>query len=1204
MEVGSIEKILHNKEKELDTYIENFATAIKSPIKTKNNSKELLFFDIDYEELDKEGFSILIYKNDSLKYWSNNLIELSETYSNSKLNERILEGKTSIHAITNLKVDEFIIVGLIKLKNTFEYKNKYLKNDVLADFGLPEYIDISKIPLSHGFDVKDKNNEYIFSLVPDDNVRTEQELAYLLGLLYILSALFLLLFISTTIEVIRQSEHSNWWIFVILLGVVLIKYVMLKYKLPRNAYSLPLFDSQYYASSFLYSSLGDFIINSLLIAFLLYHLLIFADTLFIKKIIPKQNKVINLISGILGFNLIFFFFFIIHKLLKSLIIDSKISFEIYNVLSLDLFSVFGIIIFILLISVYLFLNFKIFLLLSKLIEFKFFIIYFLISIIPSLLYIFIFNSGIEYYSILFVLVTVFITAFTIYREQIQKYYIFAIIAFFTTLFITTFITSTVSLKQDEKSKVTATKLIDERDAIAELLISDVKLEIKKDETVKMYISDTLDERVNKKVKTYLRQKYFTGYWNKYDFDIYICSDLNKGENYSEILDCQIVYTNEIDERGEKLSEDGCYLLKNDNGSISYFFSEPFQIIDNKAIAMLYVFINPKLIPQDIGYPELLLDEKIKVSEIKGYSYAKYENHTIITKSGEYKYPINGKELFISNEEISFINSGIFRHVIYRIQEGNYIVLTSQKISLLNYIITFAYIFVLLNIIIVIIFFINKLPLFIKNRSLDFRSKLILSMFFILTLSFFLIGSITVYYNITQFKSKHKEAIEEKLQSILIMLRQEYQANKNIDVSWNEAELNSVDYKLIALSDVFRNDINLYNSTGKLIATSRSEIFRRHLINRYINPDAFFQLKINKESEYINNEKISILEYASAYIPLENEDGKLLAYINIPFFTNPEILQKEISNLLVTMINLYVVLFIVSIIIAIFLSEQVVFPLRLLQTTFQRLEVGKQYEHLDYRQNDEIGELVTEYNKMVDKLHESIDLLAKSERESAWREMAKQIAHEIKNPLTPMKLSIQFLLRSWNNNDDDFGARLEKVSETLIEQIEALRKIATEFSAFAKMPKSQDEIINLVNKIENIIQLYENTQDVDIKAILNGYKEVNIIADNKQMSRVFVNLIRNAIQSIPNGLQGKIFVSLEIIDDNVKITIEDNGTGMNDDVKQKLFTPSFTTKTKGMGLGLSMVKNIVNNAKGKIWFDSKIGRGTKFFLQFPLNEDKE
>jgi nitrogen fixation/metabolism regulation signal transduction histidine kinase len=265
---------------------------------------------------------------------------------------------------------------------------------------------------------------------------------------------------------------------------------------------------------------------------------------------------------------------------------------------------------------------------------------------------------------------------------------------------------------------------------------------------------------------------------------------------------------------------------------------------------------------------------------------------------------------------------------------------------------------------------------------------------------------------------------------------------------------------------------------------------------------------------------------------------------------------------------------------------------------EKIELGKQHEKIEYGRKDELGQLVAEYNSMAEKLEESAKLLAQGERESAWREMAKQIAHEIKNPLTPMKLSIQFLMRSKENNDADFDKKLEKVSNTLIQQIDTLSSIATGFSNFAKMPKPNEHPFNVIETLSNVIQLFNNVDNIDITSDLGGYEDITIVADKEQISRVFINLIKNATQAIPEGIRGKIHVSLEK-QDKLIIKISDNGCGIPDEIRGKLFTPSFTTKSSGSGLGLAMVKNIIINAKGNITFESEVGKGTTFIVTLPL-----
>ncbi|MBA7582007.1 Adaptive-response sensory-kinase SasA [subsurface metagenome] len=353
------------------------------------------------------------------------------------------------------------------------------------------------------------------------------------------------------------------------------------------------------------------------------------------------------------------------------------------------------------------------------------------------------------------------------------------------------------------------------------------------------------------------------------------------------------------------------------------------------------------------------------------------------------------------------------------------------------------------------------------------------------------------------------------------------------------------------------------------------------------------------AEFVHNEAIGNLRYMSGYMPFTNYENKLLAYLNLPYFSRENVLAGEISNLVVGIVNFSVVLILLIMGLAVFISTRITNPLRMIQKEFSKIELGKETKPIHYEGNDEIGSLVSEYNRMVKELTRSVEMLAKSERESAWREMAKQIAHEIKNPLTPMKLSIQQLQRAWDDKSPKWEEYLNKFSNNLIEQIEHLSSIASEFSNFAEIPKSKGEVVNVITKIRKSVELFSNKGNIDFKIDLNGNNKVFIYFDKEKMVQVFSNLINNAIQSIPDDRKGEITISLDIIDEKVLVKIADNGSGIPKKIGDKLFEPNFTTKTSGMGLGLAIVKNIMEDAGGRIWYETEIGTGSTFVVEMPL-----
>ncbi len=356
-----------------------------------------------------------------------------------------------------------------------------------------------------------------------------------------------------------------------------------------------------------------------------------------------------------------------------------------------------------------------------------------------------------------------------------------------------------------------------------------------------------------------------------------------------------------------------------------------------------------------------------------------------------------------------------------------------------------------------------------------------------------------------------------------------------------------------------------------------------------------------DGRVINEVQGDTLAILSTYRYMNNINNQPIAIINLPYFQENKVSQNEIREFLVTLAEVYIFLFVGAAILAYFLSNYITGSIQTIGAKLKQISLSKRNEPLDWNSNDEIGALVKEYNRMLAELERSADLLAQSERESAWREMAKQVAHEIKNPLTPMKLSIQHLERTLSPEDENWEERIKKFSKTLIEQIDTLSDIAGEFSNFAQMPTAKTEKVDLNKELTQVVELFKDLPEAEISYQNNADSPSLIVADHSQISRVFTNIIKNAIQAIPETRKGKIEVNLKQKDQKVEVTIADNGIGIEPEQQEKIFVPNFTTKTSGMGLGLAMVKNIVENSRGKIRFDSTPNKGTTFYISFPAED---
>ena len=330
---------------------------------------------------------------------------------------------------------------------------------------------------------------------------------------------------------------------------------------------------------------------------------------------------------------------------------------------------------------------------------------------------------------------------------------------------------------------------------------------------------------------------------------------------------------------------------------------------------------------------------------------------------------------------------------------------------------------------------------------------------------------------------------------------------------------------------------------------------------------------------------------------------LIGLVSYLFFRRSGIIEQvTLYEYLSALLNLYVFLLLAALAIAVAAGNSITRPLLVIGEKLQGLRLGRN-EPLEWSGQDEIGALVAAYNGMIAKVEESAELLRRSEREGAWREMARQVAHEIKNPLTPMKLSIQHLQRAFKADPEQAAPLIRSMSDTLIGQIDTLTRIADEFSHFARTPEPQKENLDWRELVQSVAQLFQNEQaHAGARISLQLPDEaVPIHADRSQLIRVLNNLIKNAVQAIPEGRPGKVEIDLQHAGDKAVLSVRDNGTGIPEEVQPKVFSPNFTTKSSGMGLGLAMCKNIIDLTGGRIWFETEEGKGAVFFLELAVEK---
>jgi signal transduction histidine kinase len=486
-------------------------------------------------------------------------------------------------------------------------------------------------------------------------------------------------------------------------------------------------------------------------------------------------------------------------------------------------------------------------------------------------------------------------------------------------------------------------------------------------------------------------------------------------------------------------------------------------------------------------------------------------------------------------------------------------------------------------------------------QISIRSQIHSTIIMVSLLSFLVIGAATILFFINRYDRNSSDILSRSSQIMAKELQTKFYNNNSVNdgmLIYDDSSRAQLEKLMDEIADIHSTDVNLYDTAGNLKVSSNPVIYTKGVLSEKMNPVAYFQLHKMRAIQYVTEEKMGKVDFKSIYSPVRDNDGNAYAYLNLPSFRNQGELTQEISNFLVTVINLNAFIFLVAGAIALFITNRITSSFTIIGQKMRDINLNKINQEIEWKRKDEIGELVKEYNKMVRKLDESADALAKSEREGAWRQMARQVAHEIKNPLTPMKLSIQYLQKAIDNNSPNVKEMTGSVASTLIEQIDHLSKIASDFSQFANIGNPRNEVFDLHDLLYSLISLYEATEKLDFKWE-PVTQRVMVFADKTQLNRLFTNLLQNAVEASTTREEISIRVNEELNGEFITISITDNGDGIPEQTRSKIFTPNFTTKSSGTGLGLAMSKSIAEQAHGEIWFVTSEGVGTTFFVKLPL-----
>ncbi|HOZ69800.1 MAG TPA: HAMP domain-containing sensor histidine kinase [Chitinophagaceae bacterium] len=1021
--------------------------------------------------------------------------------------------------------------------------------------------------------------------------------------------LFLLLFIHLLAE--KLSVRIGPWrtIGLLFLVLVLIRGVTYVFPLLLNLRQFELFNPVIYGSDPIQRSLGDLLINASLFCWVV----LFAWYKLRGREHPFESMPARWrwIPAILSLVLLIFSSFILANVVRSMVADSKISFDVTNFFGLDRYTIAGFVVLACLSVSYYYLSQLLYQFIFPLFAGRDYLIYFSIGL-TGLVYLTTRSGHPQVLFYLPVLCWLLVYTWLIHRQiNIFNRLRVNIGGMLAWLFIFSVSIAVIMLSENkkvewEKRKRMADKMAQSTDRSSEMLMSIA---------IQYLDADFLRENFNrfgspesgKKIRDSIIADNYRGYLNRYDTRLYVYDELNRplfNEDATTYESLNTILT----VQAKETEVEGLYYYETDLDKYNYITRRDIKDTSNNRVGTFFIVSNPKIYSNEALFPELFRQFKqMDPENSPTYSIGVYHGGRLISPPGNYSFPIWLKPEELPRREFEQRVNGDFNELWYKSGNEKVVVIARKKETLIQAITLFSYIFCSFLFIVAVVqllgfvfrTWLNGISLR-RMFQLTIRKQIHSTFIFISVFSFVVIFFATVSSFISRYEQNNGEKLSRTMKIMVNEMQKKMADHTTFDdvIKIYDSVSNTGLQALVdEVSDIHGVDVNVYDLNGNLQVSSEGNVYNKGVLSKKMDPMAYYNLEKLRKVLYLQKEKVGTFSFYSMYSPVRDADGQAYAYINIPYFTSQPELEKEISNFLVTIINLNAFIFLIAGLIAVFITNRITDSFSLISDKMKEVNLGKMNEAINWNRNDEIGELVQEYNTMVAKLGASATALAKSEREGAWREMARQVAHEIKNPLTPMKLSIQYLQKAINNNQENVKELSANVANTLVEQIDHLSKIAADFSQFANIGNINTTEFDLHEVIFSLKELYAANEKVSF-AWNAAAGPVRLQADKTQMNRLFTNLFANAVEACSEKSHCHIIVNERLGKDTILVSIRDNGEGIPPEMQERIFVPNFTTKSSGTGLGLAMCKGIVEQAKGRIWFETEQGSGTVFHVELP------
>lgn len=1149
-----------------------------------------------YQESELNEVAFHVYRGDSLLYWSSDAFGVQNNINFDLGRSAFLRVDNAYLVAMQSYYREYRIIALIKIKELYDQNQDSKWNLFAKSFGVPGNVAISEVQLDAFTPVFSSSGNYLFS-IQQKPLREGSLVLFTLSVIFWLAGItFLFVFAD---RMLRWSElYDKRKRFYVWLGIFLF--------FPALLVSFLIFRFP----SILFARLWNPLSYSSPFAPTAEHLIVYA--LFFTGFLTLLRRNLSLSLRVYAmswirsfFTILFMKFFIfvafgaLYLYLISLVYDSNVNLAVSSIQEVNHMSVCAVLLMML----------WAYMLYACASKFKLMYVsrenvsaivvsHLLLTVISGVLFAY-YGSVVDVFLMtLFSLVFLFEELDLVYLRM--NMFVRTIISSFVLINMIVIFTYWHSERKcmmayADKAKEIATNNSVREDKVAEIVLADYEKKMAEDTTLNRLLKSQSAKR-DSLALTHLSNSYLRIFKDFYNIRIQISERENPAFHVWRTGLGSVRYDSlaVIQSSFRRLNKDShFYACEDEAFSVSFLGSFPF---DDK---LLYVKLYPKLTREIHGRSTT---QRRKNEIGNECSLAKYCGGALCYSDGVFRYPASANWLpvpFVADdEEPSFVMEGNdYTHYVYYLKENDVYAITSvpERQSYI-YVIFVTFMFSIYLFIAVCYFLYNNM----KKARTDGRRSFVatLQTIFILpmVLSFFILAAVTFPFFSDQFEKTHHTDMKDKsyvaqhsLQDILGFATSLEKHQKVLD----EFVRN--------VSDYYQMDVSLYDEAGRLFASSRPVLDSREFMKlNLMNP----LMKFCEYQDLYVLEKVGRMDCYSNYVSVYNNRNECVGYLKLTSIWGYYHVKTQLFNIMVVIVDIYLFVMVFSIVVIWLLNKRTAKPLSLLAQRFAEVSLTGENSAIDYHSKDELGDLVRQYNKMVVQLEESAKKLVQSERDFAWRDMARRIAHEVKNPLTPMKLCVQQCQRKKENNAPDFEAYFNKTCNVLIEQIDTLAEIATSFSSFAKATQSKLERVDILKNLRQSVSLFENNEDGVLFTLDdNGYESAYVMIDDKHSMQMFSNLFSNAIQAIPEETFGEVNVTFEKQNGFVVISIQDNGSGISEEVQEKMFIPNFTTKTSGMGLGMAIVKSVLDAAGAEITFDTELNVGTTFYIKIPLCEER-